>query len=459
MTDTYPTRLANAAAALSDRRSAEFMKLLQGYTGGMDAKRCSTWATYGWPDRIEPEQLRQLYERQGIAAGVVDLHTARCWDTDPWLVEGDTFDNKKPKTPFERTFELLAQRLRLWSQFAEADVRRSVADWSGLLLHVADGGSWSDPIRGRRRLDKIEPLWCTTLKATRWDEDAASLTYGNVTEWQAEIPSLNGGQARQLTIHSDRLFILGNPNEKRSILRAAYNAFVNLEKISGGSGESFLKNAARQLHMNFDQAGALTQIATAYGVKPADLQKIYDKTARDMNTLIDNMMVTQGATVEPLVANVPDPEKHYEMGLHEVSASTGLSSRMVIGNQTGERSSSEDLKAYNARRQGRRVKQLSIDIRDLLDKLFYLRLLPTPPGSWVVEWDDLTLPTDDERMAKAKTMAEMNQMAVATGEPYFDADEVREAAGYEAKTTVDTSEFDDGTDGAGEPDDESGTGI
>lgn len=456
MADNYRTRLSNAATELESRRSAEFIRLVQSQTGGMDAKRCGTWATYGWPSSIEPEHLRQLYERQGIAAGVVDLIATRCWDTDPWLVEGDTFDNKKPETRYEATFTAMAQRLDLWSHFATADVRRVVADWSAILLHVADQGRWSDPISGTRRLDKIEPLWRTTLKPTAWDEDPTSRNYGAVTMWQVTIPALAaGGPARTLDVHPDRLFILGNIDEKSSILRAPYNAFINLEKISGGSGESFLKNAARQLHMNFESAGVLQSIAAAYNVKVADLQRVFDKTARDINTGIDNMMTTQGATVTPLVATVPDPQQHYDINMHEVSAATGLSSRMIIGNQTGERSSTEDRQMYNSMRQGRRTRKLSADIRAFLNKLFGLRLLLGPTGEWVIEWDDLTLPTDAERMEKAAKMADINQKMLAVGEPAFDVDEIREAAGYEARSTTDIPPEPDDANRAGDPDQQS----
>lgn len=459
MTDDYQKRLANAAATLSDTRSAAFLQMLPP-AGGMDAKRCNVWATYGWPTTIDAAALRQLYERQGIATGVVDLISRRCWDTDPWLVEGDTFDNKRPETQYERTFKLMAQRLGLWTHFATADVRRTVADWSAILLHVADSGRWDQPVTGNRRLEKLEPLWSTSLKPTAWDEDQQSRNYGNVTMWQISIPALApGGPTRNLDVHPDRVFILGDMDEKSSVLRSAYNAFVNLEKISGGSGESFLKNAARQLHMNFDQAGMLEKIAAAYNVKVPDLQRVFDKTARDINTGLDDMMTTQGATVNPLVATVPDPQQHYDINMHEVSAGTGLSSRMIIGNQTGERASSEDLKAYNAMRQGRRVRKLSPDIRLFLGKLFGLRLLIAPASEWVIEWDDLTLPTDTERMAKAAQMADINQKLLAFGEPAFDIDEIREAAGYESKTATDSPEFPDDADRTGEPDTQSGTGV
>jgi hypothetical protein len=59
---------------------------------------------------------------------------------------------------------------------------------------------------------------------------------------------LPNGSSRRVNIHPDRVFILGDYSDDAiGFLEPAYNAFVSLEKVEGGSGESFLKNAARQL--------------------------------------------------------------------------------------------------------------------------------------------------------------------------------------------------------------------
>ena len=46
-------------------------------------------------------------------------------------------------------------------------------------------------------------------------------------------------------------------------------------------------------------------------------------------------------------------------------------------------------------------------------------------------WTDLTEPTRAEKLANAKTMAEVNSASLASGAPPFGLNEVREAAGYE----------------------------
>jgi hypothetical protein len=58
---------------------------------------------------------------------------------------------------------------------------------------------------------------------------------------------------------------------------------VSLEKVEGGSGESFLKNAARQLALSFDKEIDFGSLASMYGVSVDELQDKFNDAAREMN--------------------------------------------------------------------------------------------------------------------------------------------------------------------------------
>ncbi|MCP6524873.1 DUF1073 domain-containing protein, partial [Klebsiella pneumoniae] len=88
---------------------------------------------------------------------------------------------------------------------------------------------------------------------SEWDTGLNSKTYGQPKMWQY-AERLPNGSSRRVNIHPDRVFILGDYSDDAiGFLEPAYNAFVSLEKVEGGSGESFLKNAARQLNVNFEK--------------------------------------------------------------------------------------------------------------------------------------------------------------------------------------------------------------
>src|SRR5690606_8085688 len=111
-------------------------------------------------------------------------------------------------------------------------------------------------------------------------------------------------------------------------------------------------------------------------------------------------------------------------------ASVRIPTKILIGNQQGERASSEDMKDFNARGQGRRVTRLSPDVLALLrhvERFGFVRL-----GDEVsVMWGDLTRPTLSERLGGAEPMGEAAQMAVRSGVPYPSDEEIREVAGYD----------------------------
>ncbi len=188
---------------------------------------------------------------------------------------------------------------------------------------------------------------------------------------------------------------------------SGYNACVSLEKVEGGSGESFLKNAARQLNVNFEKEIDFNNLASLYGVSMDELQDKFNEVAGEMNRGNDVLMTTQGATVTPLVTAVADPSATYNVNLQTFAASVDIPVKVLVGMQTGERASTEDQKYFNARCQSRRG-DLSFEIEDFSDKLIDLKIIDAVSEKTVI-WDDLNEQTGTEKLANAKTMAEINQ--------------------------------------------------
>lgn len=209
----------------------------------------------------------------------------------------------------------------------------------------------------------------------------------------------------------------------------AYNAFVSLEKVEGGSGESFLKNAARQLNVNFEKEIDFNNLASLYGVSIDELQDKFNEVAGEMNRGNDVLMTTQGATVTPLVTAVADPSATYNVNLQTASAGVDIPTRILVGNQQAERSSTEDQKYFNTRCQSRR-EDLSFDIEDLCDKLIELGVIDAVAKKTVI-WDDLNEQSSSEKLDAAQKMSQINSASLATGEQVFTGEEIRVAAGYE----------------------------
>lgn len=416
---------------------------------GSDDKRKYAWQEYGWKTNLDFMDFYNLYDRQGVAYGVVNLLNDKCFETNPWVIEGDEFDEKRPETPWEKEFRLLAKRSKLWHAFKTADQYRLVGRFAGLILRIADGKEFDQPVDSSKPvIREIICAWEGQLTPDDIVTDTRSEFYGQPAYWtynEGEVIKDDDVPPRNLKIHPDRIIILGDWRGGRSFLKAAYNAFVNLEKVEGGSGESYLKNAGRQMHVNYDKEVNLAQIARDYKLDDVgQLQELFNKEARDLNNGGDRLMITQGATATPLVSAVADPSPHYDISIQTVAASTGLPAKVIVGMQTGERASVEDLKQFNKRGQGRREGPLAMDGDQIVEHLVRIKVISAAPkGETTFMWDDLTEATLSEKLAFADQMATINQKNAGTGEPavYLTA-EMREVSGFENGPVIDAARAD-----------------
>lgn len=418
--------LGQAAAARSR------MALLNPGGMGLDAKRGAAWCEYGFKEVLTSQDLYKLYRRGGIAHGAVNKLISTCWKTDPEVIEGDEKDDARDVTPWEKSLKPVMTKA-LWGAFAEADRRRLACRYSALILRIRDSQGWDKPVAaGGRELVEAIPAWEASLVPKEWDTDPQSENYGKPKAWLYQQVGGNGRLGDIVTIHPDRIFILGDYSaDAIGFLEPAYNAFVSLEKVEGGSGESFLKNAARQLNINFQAEGIdFNSLAAMYGVSVQELQAKFNEVAVEMNRGNDAVLVTQGATTTPLVTSVPDPSPTYNINLQTVSAALDIASRVLVGNQQGERASTEDLKAFNTRCQSRRNGDLSDDASRLVEHLMRIRVVK-PIAEFAIIWDDLSEATQAEKLENAKTMSDINATSLGLGEEVFTVNEIRTAAGYD----------------------------
>ena len=418
------------------------MNLLNPLGMGLDDKRVAAWCEYGFKQNLDFHDFYKLYRRNGLASGAVEKLAGTCWKTNPWVIEGDEEDESRKETDWEKKTKRVLTA-RLWRRFREADARRLVGRYSGLVLRVKDSGKWHEPVKGgSKALVDVVPVWAATLRVSEWNTDLSSENYGKPKFWSYVEQSTNGQPGRNIKIHPDRVFILGDySGDAIGFLEPVYNNFVSLEKVEGGSGESFLKNAARQLNINFDKEIDFKNLASLYGVKPEELREAMNEAAVEMNRANDVLLNTQGATVTPLVSTVPDPSPTYNINLQTISAGLDIPSRVLVGNQQGERASTEDLKFFYSRCQSRRM-DLSFEIEDLVDHLVRIGVLDAT-GEKTVMWDDLTEQTFAERLDNAAKMSTINQTALATGEEVFSNDEIRVAGGFDPKDSDPLDEGDD----------------
>lgn len=152
-----------------------------------------------------------------------------------------------------------------------------------------------------------------------------------------------------------------------------------------------------------------------------------------INSGSDSAISVQGGKVNMLTTTIADPEPSHRVTTMNVAAGFNMPTKILVGSQSGERASVEDYKEWNGTCQSRRTGGINPEIKRMLtEKLVPHGIVPPPPTDYAVKWDDLTASTQEQRLANAKLMADINGLMLAAGEQMpFTSKQVMKAAGYE----------------------------
>ncbi len=411
------------------------------FMGSLDSKRPTAWQQYGYKTDLTIDDYRRAYERGGAGHGAVHKLLGRCWKAKPRI--------KQPQADKETSWETkIAKSLTAingWQKLMGFDRRNMVGRFAALIYRVADGKKLSEPLARAERLVDIIPLFEDQIRVTKWDEDTSSETYGTPITYQyrSRSPSSAGDtQAKPeqwVDVHHTRVQILAEGAEGSDffegvpLLRAGFNALVDIEKLSGGGGESALKNSARTIVFQYDTNSDPQQAVGASGEDPDEVKKRHEERVRGVNRNQDAAIVMQGGKAETLQTQVADLSPQFEISANIFAASVGMPFTIIFGQQTGRLASDEDQKEMNARAAARQDDTLTPMLTEFVTRMQACGVFEA--GEFEIEWPDLGAPTDEQKIDKAKKMADTNQVAFNGGatEPVFDNDEIRKAAGYEER--------------------------
>lgn len=417
----------------------EIIRARQGLMAtGLDAKRPAAWSEYGYPTTVTFDHLRSAYERGGAGQGAVHRLLDKCWESVPRI--------KQPKadkeTPWEAKIGAALKKINGWGKLRDFDRRNMVGRYAGLIYRVRDGKPVREPMERATELVDIIPVYEDQLRVTAWDSDLNSENFGKPTMWQYRMRRPDGtdtqGQPdRWEDIHPSRVQILaegsvGDFFDGVPLLLAGYNALVDLEKISGGSAEGFLKNAARSIIFQYDPAASPQALTSQDGNTGKSVREIHEEQTQALNRSIDKAIVLQGAEAKTLPTSMIDPEPHFRVAANLFAASVQLPFTILFGQQTGRLASDQDKADYNHRGESRRVNTLTPMLTEFVQRMQAAGIFEA--GEFEIEWPPLDAPGDEQKFAQAKTMTEINKADFdAGGGGVFDGNEIRKKAGYEER--------------------------
>ncbi|EMF4699070.1 DUF1073 domain-containing protein [Serratia marcescens] len=393
------------------------------FSGTSNTKRQRLYQEFGYPVELTFEDFYRAYTRNAIASASVNCMVDGCWEDFPEVYEGDETKDATKQTPWDKRINKLLRRC--WKQIKGADRRNLVGRYSALLIQVKDSKPWREPVDkgavGRladKALVKLIPVWEAQIEPIEWDGNPDSETFGDVTMYSfTEISVGNNKDARPgriISVHPDRVIILaegsddGSMTSGRSMLEAGFNKLLDIEKVSGGASEGFLKNASRQLNYSFSEKTNFAALAKALGVPEGQLAEALDMQVRRLNDSTDSASFMQAGTAEVLSVTASDPEPTWRTALSEWCATVPIPMKVLVGMQTGERASTEDGKSWAKTRMSRRNGTLTDLITDIVTRFWTLGIVPAPASGEVsVGWSDLLAPSEAEKIANMDKKADV----------------------------------------------------
>jgi uncharacterized protein len=424
------------------RGRAEF---LGSFIGALDAKRPAAWTVYGYPEQVTFPMLLSAYLRGGPAHGAVHRLLDTCWQDNPRVMQ----PGSDAETAWETQVAKVFDDSDVWEKLQDFDRRNLVGRFSALVYRVADGMTLDQPLVKASRLVDLVPLYEDQIKVTGWYTDRTDWeNFGKPKMFQMRTMSpaaqATGDTQAQpeewLDVHPSRVQILaegsvGGMFDGVPMLLPGFNALVDLEKITGGSAESYLKNSARTLH--FKYAPDASPQAAVGGGTPEEVRAKHEERVKAINRNQDAAITTQGADVTALQTATHDPTGAWMAAANTFAAAMRIPFTMIFGQQTGRLASDEDKADMQARGKSRRARLLSRMIREFVRRMQACGVLPA--GDFTIEWPPLDAPGDKDRVEILKGMtAAMQAGATAmVTEPIFTATELRKVMGYEPMKPVD----------------------
>ena len=391
---------------------------------------------FGYPVSVTFGMLHDMYRRNGLAKAAVNKLAGKTWQSNPLLLEEEGGDRDAPLVQDVKT---RFKKLRLWQLCTEADRRSIVGRYAGLILRLADDKDFDQPVDtvpgGLEGLVELIPAWEGQLGVAEWNTDPQSEHYGRPSMFEfneaAVTPADGDNVARTLarSIHPDRVLLFSEDGTVHgaSSLEAGYNDLIDIEKIKGAGGEGFWRNAKQAPVLSMDKDADLRRMALSMGVPEEDLVDTLNDHVEGWQKGFDKMLLLQGITPDSMSIQLADPKEFFSNSLQSFAASVDIPLKILVGMQTGERASSEDIREFNSTCMARREARIVPLLYALVDRLERFGILPE--RDWFLSWEDLREVGMEEKIARAEKMASVNQKMEKTGEIIFLSEEIREAVG------------------------------
>lgn len=342
----------------------------------------------GYPESIEAKDYRDMYDREGIAARVVQCLPDESWAVMPTVYETEDVD----ETAWEARWNELEDRFSILQYLYRADLLSGIGRFGIVLLGVDDGRELNEPIEGMedgegegtpnptRELLYIKVFDESVVTIKQWENDTKNPRFGLPVLYTISMKDRNRDVHWTRVIHiADNCRtseVYGTPR-----MKDVYNRLFDIRKVLSGSGEMFWKGAFPGYSFETNPDVGDEQVTL-------DADSIREEFVAYSKGLQRYLALT-GVTAKSLSPQVSDPKSHVETHLKAIAISKSIPYRILFGSEQGELASSQDERAWNKRMAARQERYITPRIIEpTIDRLIGAGVLPSVE-TYHTDWPDL----------------------------------------------------------------------
>jgi hypothetical protein len=395
-------------------------------------------ADYGWVEELQFGHFHRMYTRNSIARAGVNKTIEKTWATMPTLWESE----KPAESPAEADIRKHFTKRKIWRSLMDADRRSMVGCYAGAIILLRDGLKLDQPVgavrKGVENVVGIIPAWEGQLQVAEWDEVVTSDTFGEPLYFQFNQQAVGDPTTTKMSlvrIHRDRVLIWSDDGTLNcsSALEPGFNDLTDAEKIKGAGGEGFWKSSRGSPIIEAPKGVTPQDVMRGMGAATqADVMDKLNEQVDDWQSGFDKAFMMGGFSVSPLTITLPQPKEFWEPCVQSFAASLSIPFKVLIGNVTGERASTEDANEWAQTNMSRRENRVLPILQEFIDRLVRWGVLEKK--DWTIGWTSLLEASPDDKLDRAGKMATINQQA--GDELVFLPDEIRDEAGFKAADEV-----------------------
>ena len=380
----------------------------------------------GYPDAITTAMYREMYNRTGMAARVVNVWPDECFSERMEVYETE----ERGKTAFEKAWDDLVITKNIIHFLHRADRLSGIGQFGLLFFGVGDGKRLNEPVpdvvvdqkTGRvlgaftnkypllylRAFDEYSVQIAarnTNINSPRYgypetysvnfDDSAFTMVTEKGTQTSKNLQTVHWTRVVHIADNRECSEVLGIPR-----MQPVWNDLLNIRKTLGGSAEMFWRGGFPGIAFQMNNGDGTIDVSDAAKATMRDNIKDYFEN-------LDRALLLENVEAKSLSPQVADPKSNFETQVMSLCATMGLPHRIFLGSEEAKMASTQDQKAWDRRVMQRQRNYLTpMVVRPVVDRLIAYGALPVPAQEYKVFWPDRAALTSSEMADVAKKETE-----------------------------------------------------